>query len=77
MSARAATARAHSMKSLAVGPSVRFLSVVMATGCTEGGSAQGSTLSTLCALPPKRRTEAGMMARKRPVASKLVRTLSD
>src|SRR5215469_438919 len=76
LSAGLAISRAHSMKSFAVGLKVRFLSVVTATGCTEGGSAQGSTLRTPRAAP-KRSTEAGMMARKRPVASRLVRTLKE
>jgi len=44
--------------------------VVMATGCVAGGSVQGSTLSVLGTVP-NRNTDAGMMARNRPVASKL------
>src|SRR6516165_7815836 len=46
-----AASRALSMNSLAVGLSVRFLSVVTATGCTEGGSVQGNTASRLGAAP--------------------------
>src|SRR5450432_2041277 len=71
-----ATSRALSMNSFAVGLSIRFFRVVTATGWTEGGSPQGNILSTL-GVAPKRSTEAGTMARKRPVARRLVRTLRE
>ena len=67
-----ATSRALSMKSCATGLSVRFFSVTMPFGTRAAGSSTGKTLIS-ARLVGNLNAEVGIIVRKRPVASRLIR----